>query len=66
MISQREGEVLTLIAMGKTNRQISETLCISEKTVITHRSRIMHKLNVHKTADLVRYAMKAGLLAEGP
>ena len=65
-LSQREGEVLSLIAMGKTNREIAEKLCISEKTVITHRSRIMHKLNVHKTADLVRYAMTNGLLNEDP
>jgi PAS domain S-box-containing protein len=63
-LSHREQEVLTLIASGRTSKQIAETLFISEKTVITHRSRIMHKLNIHKTADLVRYAMKTGLLTE--
>jgi PAS domain S-box-containing protein len=61
-LSQREREVLYLIAMGKTNKQVAELLYISEKTVITHRSRIMNKLNTHKTADLVRYAMKNGFL----
>jgi PAS domain S-box-containing protein len=64
ILSQREGEVLSLIAMGKTNRQIAEIFFISEKTVITHRARIMHKLDVHKTADLVRYAMTNGFLDE--
>ncbi len=61
-LSQREREILLLIASGFTNRQISEELHISGKTVVTHRTRIMQKLDVHKTAGLVRHAIASGLL----
>jgi len=60
-LTNREKDVLRLVASGLTNRQISETLCISIKTVETHRTRIMRKLDVHNTADLVRYAVKRGI-----
>lgn len=60
-LTNREKDVLSLVASGLTNRQISETLCISIKTVETHRTRIMRKLDVHNTADLVRYAVKRGI-----
>jgi DNA-binding NarL/FixJ family response regulator len=61
-LTEREREILLLIASGFTNRQMSEKLCISGKTVVTHRTRIMQKLDVHKTAGLVRYAIASGLL----
>jgi PAS domain S-box-containing protein len=61
-LSGREREILFLIASGNTNRQIAQTLNISTHTVRTHRSRLMEKLNLHKTADVVRYALKSGLL----
>jgi PAS domain S-box-containing protein len=61
-LTEREREILLLIASGFTNRQMSEKLCISGKTVVTHRTRIMQKLDVHKTAGLVRYAIVSGLL----
>lgn len=61
-LSPREREIVTLIAAGKTTRDISEELNISVKTVETHRTRIMEKLNCHKAAELVAIAMKEGLL----
>ena len=55
-LTNREIEVLVLIAKGNTNRQISEQLNISTRTVETHRSNIMDKLNLHSRVELVRYA----------
>lgn len=60
-LTGRECEVLRLIAAGLTNKQIGDRLFISVKTVETHRTRIMHKLKIHTTADLVKYAIKAGI-----
>lgn len=60
-LTTREREILQLIATGLTNRQIGEKLGISPKTVETHRSRIMRKLDLHKTSALVRFAVKSGL-----
>ncbi len=60
-ITRREREILGLIACGDTNRAIAEKLRISEKTVETHRSRMMQKLDIHRLADLVRFALAAGL-----
>jgi DNA-binding NarL/FixJ family response regulator len=62
ILTAREKMVLRLIASGFTNKQIADKLSISIKTVETHRTRIMQKLNAHKTADLVRYAIKTGLI----
>ena len=61
-ITARESEVLCLIAIGLSCKEIAKKLFISVKTVETHRARIMDKLNVHKTAKLVKYAMDTGLL----
>lgn len=61
-LSERERLILTLIASGHTNQKIADRLHISRKTVETHRLRIMQKLDVHKAADLVRYALASGLL----
>ena len=61
-LTNREREVLKLISSGLTTSQIAEKLFISKKTVATHRSRIMEKLNIHKTSGLVRYAGRLGLL----
>ncbi len=63
-MSLREKEVLILIASGLTNKKIAEKFRISEKTVETHRARIMRKLGVHRTADLVRHAMATGLVSK--
>lgn len=62
VLSEREQEVLRLISSGLTNKQIGERLFISVKTVETHRHNIMDKLDIHNTAELVRYAIKIGLV----
>jgi len=62
ILTARESIILRLIASGLTNKQIADKLSISVKTVDTHRTKIMQKLNARKTADLVRYAIKTGLL----
>ncbi len=61
-LSGREKEVLQLIAEGYTSSEIAHTLKLSVKTVQTHRSHIMEKLDIHTIAGLTRYAMKIGLL----
>lgn len=58
VLSKREAEVLRHIALGYPNREIGEKLFISTKTVDTHRSNILQKLELKTTADLVRYALK--------
>jgi DNA-binding response OmpR family regulator len=61
-LSQRESEVLNLVFEGKTSQEIGNQLGISDKTVRVYRSRIMQKLGVDNLADLIRTAMKQGLL----
>ena len=61
-LSEREAEVLKLTAEGYTSAEISEKLSISPKTVDTYRSRVMEKLGLAHRSDLVRYALKHGLL----
>jgi two-component system response regulator NreC len=61
-LTDREREVLTLIAEGMTNQQIAGKLYISIKTVQTHRAHIMEKLNLHDRTELVRYAIRKGLI----
>ena len=61
-LTPRELEVLALIAEGRTNREIAETLVISPKTVDRHRENIMTKLNLHNRVELVRYAIDKGLI----
>jgi two-component system response regulator NreC len=61
-LTAREREVLTLIAEGMTNQQIAGKLYISIKTVQTHRAHIMEKLNLHDRTELVRYAIRKGLI----
>jgi DNA-binding NarL/FixJ family response regulator len=61
-LTAREREVVRLIAEGKSNKNIAYLLDISVKTVETHRSASMRKLNVHSTAQLVRYAIRCRLI----
>jgi two-component system response regulator NreC len=61
-LTGREREVLTLIAEGLTNQEIAGRLYISIKTVQTHRAHIMEKLNLHDRTELVRYAIRKGLI----
>ena len=62
LLTPREIEVLRLIAEGKSNREIGDLLFISVHTVERHRANIMEKLNLKKTADLVKYAIQKGYL----
>jgi len=61
-LTPREQEVLTLIAEGHSNTEIANELFISIKTVDRHRENIMHKLNMHSRIDLVKYAIRTGLI----
>jgi DNA-binding NarL/FixJ family response regulator len=61
-LSVREREVLQLIAEGKNVKEIGGILEISTKTAETHRTNIMHKLDIHDVAGLVRYAIRQGLV----
>ncbi len=61
-LSHRELQVIECVAQGLTNTQIGETLGISPKTVARHRERIMDKLNMHSSAELVRFAIRNGLI----
>ncbi|MCF7875795.1 response regulator transcription factor [Candidatus Bipolaricaulota bacterium] len=61
-LTSREREVLQLIAEGNTNREIAEILTVSKKTVGTHRSNLMEKLDIHNVADLTKYAIEAGII----
>ena len=62
-ISQREREVLKLIAEGYKNKEIAEDLCISLKTVEKHRANLMKKLDLHNTAALTAYALEKGIIS---
>ncbi len=61
LLTNREREVLQLIAEGKTNKEVANKLNLSVYTVDSHRGKIMEKLNLHSTGELVRFAVKHGL-----
>ena len=63
-LSEREGEVLRLLALGHTNQEIAKQLYISVRTAETHRAHIMQKLHLSSRAELVRYALDRGLLED--
>ncbi len=62
LLSSREREVLQMIAEGKTNKEIAVVLNLSVYTIEAHRGRIMEKLNLHSTGELVRFALRNGLI----
>jgi len=64
-LSEREREVLRLLALGHTNQEIAEALYISVRTAESHRAHIMQKLSLSTRAELVRYALSHKLLADG-
>jgi DNA-binding NarL/FixJ family response regulator len=64
-LTTREREVLQLSAEGHTNSEIAARLGISTRTAETHRSRFMHKLSLHTQADLIRYALRRGIIPMG-
>jgi two-component system response regulator NreC len=61
-LTDRERQVVTLIAQGNSTKEVAARLGISVKTADCHRTRIMDKLNVHETANLVRYAIRQGFV----
>lgn len=61
-ISEREREILQLIAEGRNTKEIADALEISDKTVAAHRLKLMEKLDCHSVADLTRYAVRQGLV----
>lgn len=61
-LSTRERQVLQLIGEGKSTREAAQQLGVSVKTVESHRTRLMRKLDIHETASLVRYAIRRGLI----
>ncbi|MBF8304058.1 MAG: two component transcriptional regulator, LuxR family [Dehalococcoidia bacterium] len=61
-LTERERQVLKLIAEGSTNQEISDYLSLSIKTVMAHRANIMEKLGVHDRTELVKYAIRMGLI----
>jgi two-component system, NarL family, response regulator NreC len=65
LLSDREKEVLTLVAKGYANKEIAEQLVISVKTVETHKGNLMEKLQMKTRPELVEYAVKKGLLGYG-
>lgn len=62
LLTSREREILQLIAEGKTNKDIASALKLSVYTVDAHRGRIMEKLNLHSVGELVRFALRHGLI----
>lgn len=62
-LTSRERQIVQLLAEGKSNKEIASMLSIALHTVVTHRSNIMHKLEVHSVTDLVRYAIRNNLMS---
>lgn len=62
LLTPRQREILQLIAEGRTTREIAERLCVSARTVETHRAQIMERLNLHDVASLTRFAIRSGLI----
>ncbi|RJX23700.1 MAG: DNA-binding response regulator [Dethiobacter sp.] len=64
ILSNREKEVLKLVALGYTNKQIADQLVVSIKTIESHKARIREKLNMNYRSDLVKYAIQKGILSK--
>jgi len=65
-LTPRELEVLRLVAEGLTNQAIAERLGLSRRTVDAHRTNLMHKLDMHDVTDLVKYALRRGIISLDP
>lgn len=63
-LTPRQREVLRLVAAGRTSKEIAQELGLSYRTVEAHRMNLMRRINVHDTAGLVRYAIRAGVMRE--
>lgn len=66
VLTQRETEVLQLLASGRSTAEIAASLALSVKTVETHRRQVMHKLDLHSVAELTKYAIREGLTSLEP
>jgi len=66
ILTEREREVVQLLAEGKTTREVASRLHVSAKTVATHRANIMRKLGINSLADLTKYAIREGLVSLEP
>ena len=62
-LTTRERQVLQLIAEGRTNREVAESLELSVKTIDTHRTRLMRKLSIHDQTSLIKYALRKGIIS---
>ena len=62
-LTKRENEVLALVASGKSNSEVADVLCISVKTVETHKTHILMKLGLNNNSELVRYAIKNNIIS---
>ncbi len=65
-LTERERQILKMIAEGSTNQQIADLLCLSVKTVQAHRGHLMEKLNMHDRTELVKYAIRKGIIKVEP
>jgi DNA-binding NarL/FixJ family response regulator len=63
LLTPRQREILQLIAEGHSNKEIARMLHVSAKTIETHRTQLMERLDIHDVAGLVRYAIRAGVLS---
>ena len=63
LLTEREKEILQLLAEGKSNKQIAVMLHLSTNTVETHRTRLMQKLNLHSSAEIVLYAVRKRIIS---
>ena len=61
-LTSREREVLTLIAEGRSNKEVADLLDISVKTAMSHREHIMQKLDLHSRTDLIKFALQKGVI----
>lgn len=62
-LSDREYQVMCMIAAGKTLKEIADELCLSEKTIGTYRVRVLEKMNMKRNAELIRYAVQNELVS---
>ena len=65
LLSAREREILQLIAEGRSNKDVANMLNLSLYTVETHRGNMLQKLNLHSVAELILYAVRKGVIAQG-
>ncbi|MGE5362325.1 MAG: LuxR C-terminal-related transcriptional regulator, partial [Bacteroidales bacterium] len=63
-LTDREKQVLKLVAEGRSNKEVAELLDISVKTAMSHREHIMQKLNLHSRTELIKFALRAGVIRD--